>query len=28
VITVPGFPNQQFSIGDIVMGLGIVYLCF
>jgi hypothetical protein len=28
VITVPGFPNQQFSIGDIVMGLGIVDLCF
>ncbi len=28
VITVPGFPNQQFSIGDIVMALGIVDLCF
>jgi hypothetical protein len=28
VITVPGLPNQQFSIGDIVMGLGIVDLCF
>ena len=28
VITVPGFPNQQFSIGDIVMGLGIIDLCF
>lgn len=28
VITVPDFPNQQFSIGDIVMGLGIVDLCF
>jgi hypothetical protein len=28
VITAPGFPNQQFSIGDIVMGLGIVELCF
>jgi hypothetical protein len=27
-ITAPGFPNQQFSIGDIVMALGIVYLCF
>jgi Family of unknown function (DUF5317) len=27
-ITAPGFPNQQFSIGDIVMGFGIVYLCF
>jgi Family of unknown function (DUF5317) len=28
VITFPGVPNQQFSIGDIVMGLGIVDLCF
>jgi hypothetical protein len=28
VITAPGFPNQQFSIGDIVMSLGIVNLCF
>jgi hypothetical protein len=28
VITLPGFPNQQFSIGDVVMGLGIVDLCF
>ena len=28
VITAPRFPNQQFSIGDIVMGLGIVDLCF
>ena len=28
VITVPGLPNQQFSIGDIVMGLGIVDVCF
>jgi hypothetical protein len=28
VITVPGFPDQQFSIGDIVMGLGIIDLCF
>jgi hypothetical protein len=28
VITAPGFPNQQFSIGDIVMGLGIVDLCY
>jgi len=28
VITVPGFPNQQFSIGDIVMGLGIIDLAF
>jgi hypothetical protein len=28
VITLPGFPNQQFSIGDIVMALGIVDVCF
>jgi len=28
VITAPGFPNQQFSIGDIVMGIGIIDLCF
>jgi Family of unknown function (DUF5317) len=28
VITAPGLPNQQFSFGDIVMGLGIVDLCF
>jgi hypothetical protein len=28
VLTLPGVPNQQFSIGDIVMGLGIVDLCF
>jgi hypothetical protein len=28
VITAPGVPNQQFSIGDIVMALGIVDLCF
>ena len=28
MITAPGFPNQQFSIGDIVMGLGIINLCF
>lgn len=28
VISAPGLPNQQFSIGDIVMGLGIVDLCF
>ena len=28
VITLPGFPNQQFSIGDIVIALGIVDLCF
>jgi hypothetical protein len=28
VITLPGFPNQQFSAGDIVIGAGVVYLCF
>jgi hypothetical protein len=28
VITFPGVPNQQFSIGDIVMALGIVDVCF
>jgi hypothetical protein len=28
VVTFPGFPNQQFSLGDIVIGLGVVDLCF
>jgi hypothetical protein len=28
VITLPGLPNQQFSVGDIVIGAGVVYLCF
>jgi hypothetical protein len=28
VITLPGVPNQQFSIGDIVIALGITDLCF
>jgi hypothetical protein len=28
VITFPELPNQQFSIGDIVMGLGILDICF
>jgi Family of unknown function (DUF5317) len=28
VVTAPGLPNQQFSVGDIVMALGIVDLCF
>jgi hypothetical protein len=28
VITLPGLPNQQFSAGDIVIGAGVVYLCF
>ena len=28
VITAPGVPNQQFSVGDIVIGIGVVDLCF
>jgi hypothetical protein len=28
VITIPGVPNQPFSVGDIIIGLGIVDLCF
>ena len=28
VITAPGVPNQQFSVGDIVIGIGIVDVCF
>ncbi len=28
MITLPRFPNQQFSIGDVVIGLGIIDLCF
>jgi hypothetical protein len=28
VITLPGLPNQQFSVGDVVIGVGVVYLCF
>lgn len=28
VITAPGFPNQQFSVGDIVIGIGIVVICY
>jgi len=28
VITLPSVPNQQFSIGDIVISLGIIDLCF
>jgi hypothetical protein len=28
VMTLPGAPNQMFSIGDILIGLGIVDLCF
>jgi hypothetical protein len=27
-LTVPGIPNVQYSIGDIVIALGIVYVCF
>ena len=28
VFTAPGVPNQQYSIGDIVIGIGIIDLCF
>jgi hypothetical protein len=28
VITLPRFPNQQFSVGDIVISLGVIDLCF
>jgi hypothetical protein len=28
VLTVPGFPNQQFSIGDVVIGIGVADVCF
>ena len=28
VITAPGVPNQQFSVGDIVIGIGVVDICF
>jgi chromate transport protein ChrA len=28
VITAPGVPNQQFSVGDIVIGIGVVAICF
>ena len=28
VMTLPGSPNQMFSIGDIIIGLGIVDVCF
>jgi hypothetical protein len=27
-ITAPGIPNQQYSVGDIVIALGIVDVCF
>jgi hypothetical protein len=28
VLSAPGVPNQQFSIGDIVIGLGVADICF
>ena len=28
VITAPGVPNQQFSVGDIIIGIGVVDICF
>jgi hypothetical protein len=28
VITIPGFTSQQFSVGDIVIGIGVVDICF
>jgi hypothetical protein len=28
VLTVPGLPNQQFSIGDVVIGIGVADVCF
>jgi len=28
VFTAPGIANQQFSVGDIVIGIGIIDLCF
>jgi len=28
VITAPGIPNQQFSVGDIVIGIGVIDICF
>ncbi|HEX5586489.1 MAG TPA: DUF5317 family protein [Acidimicrobiia bacterium] len=28
VLTVPGVPNQQFSIGDVVIGIGVADVCF
>jgi Family of unknown function (DUF5317) len=27
-LTVPGFPRQQFSIGDVVIALGVADVCF
>ena len=28
VLSAPGVPNQQFSIGDVVIGLGVAAVCF
>jgi hypothetical protein len=28
VLSAPGIPNQQFSIGDVVIGIGVVDVCF
>ena len=28
VLSAPGIPNQQFSIGDIVIGIGVAEVCF
>jgi hypothetical protein len=27
-LSAPGIPNQQFSIGDVVIGLGVAEICF
>jgi hypothetical protein len=28
VLSAPGVPNQQFSVGDVVIGIGIAGVCF
>ena len=28
VLSAPGIPNQQFSIGDVVIGIGVADICF
>jgi hypothetical protein len=28
VLSAPGIPNQQFSIGDVIIGLGVADICF
>ncbi|MET0420312.1 MAG: DUF5317 domain-containing protein [Acidimicrobiia bacterium] len=28
VLSAPGIPNQQFSIGDVIIGLGVADVCF